>query len=399
LRLGVYADLLYRRDADGISADRAFVKFVTSLPPRVREVVLFGRLDPQPGRHPYALPADVRFVALPHYDHLWALGSVLSSVPRARAMFASELHRLDAVWLFGPHPLALEFARMTRRRGVPLFLGIRQDYPTYVRNRLPNRGWLWIMPGVHALERAFRRIGRDAPTVVAGEELGAAYSRGGARVLVTAFSLVPLSEVVPADVASAKPWNGRLRAITVGRLDPEKNPLLLADVAVRLRRRDARWRLVVVGDGPLRGALAQRIDDLGLSDVLDLRGYVPNGPLLWEEYRESHAFLHVSLTEGLPQVLFEAQAAGLPIVATAVGGVAQQLGTAALLVQPRDPDAIVDALERLAGDPELRHRLVLHGVNAARDATMEVQLDRVAGFFRDSLPPASGASARGARNP
>src|SRR5205807_4183993 len=62
LRLGVYADLLYRRDADGLSADRAFVKFVTSLPAPVTEIVLFGRLDPQPGRNPYALPSDVRFV-------------------------------------------------------------------------------------------------------------------------------------------------------------------------------------------------------------------------------------------------------------------------------------------------------------------------------------------------
>jgi glycosyltransferase involved in cell wall biosynthesis len=396
LRLGVYADLLYRRDADGLSADRAFIKFVTSLPPRVEEIVLFGRLDPQPGRNPYALPPDVRFVALPYYERVWALGSVLRSLPRARAIFASELDRLDAVWLFGPHPLALEFARMTRRRGVPLFLGIRQDYPTYVRNRLPNRGWLWIMPGVHGLERAFRGIARSAPTVVAGEELGAAYRRGRGRVLATAFSLVPASEVVPVDVALTKPWNGQLRAVTVGRLDPEKNPLLLADVAVRLRRRDPRWRFVVVGDGPLQPALARRVDDLGLGEAVELRGYVPNGPDLWREYRLSHAFVHVSLTEGLPQVLFEAQAAGLPIVATAVGGVARQLGAAALLVPPHDPDAIVDALERIARDPEVRRRLVVRGLDAARTATMEVQLDRVARFLRDSLQP---TTTRGARTP
>jgi glycosyltransferase involved in cell wall biosynthesis len=387
LRLGVYADLLYRRDADGISADRAFVKFVTGLRPRVGEIVLFGRLDPQPGRHPYAVPADVRFVALPHYEQIWALGSVLRSLPRARAAFTSELDRLDAVWLFGPHPLALEFARITRRRGVPLFLGIRQDYPAYVRNRLPNRCWLWIMPAVYALDRAFRTIARDAPAVVAGEELAAAYRRGGARVLTTAFSLVPASEIISLDAARAKSWNGQLRTVTVGRLDPEKNPLLLADVAERLREQNAPWRLAIVGDGPLDQALARRVDDLGLRDIVELRGYVPNGPALWEEYRLSHAFLHVSLTEGLPQVLFEAQAAGLPIVATAVGGVAQQLGTAALLVPPRDPDAIVEALERLACEPELRRRLTASGLDAARESAMEVQLDRVARFFREALPP------------
>ena len=76
----------------------------------------------------------------------------------------------------------------------------------------------------------------------------------------------------------------------------------------------------------------------------------------------------------------------MPIVATGVGGVAQELGTAALLVPPRDPDAIVDALERIARDPTLRRRLVQRGLDAAREATMEVQLDRVVRFLQDSLP-------------
>jgi glycosyltransferase involved in cell wall biosynthesis len=241
------------------------------------------------------------------------------------------------------------------------------------------------MPAAHALERVFRTIARSAPTVVAGEELGDAYRRKGARVLATAFSLVPASELVSVDAALAKPWNGELRIVTVGRLDPEKNPLLLADVAAHLRRRDRRWRLVIIGDGPLHEALGRRIEELGLGDVVELRGYVPNGPALWAEYRTSHAFLHVSLTEGLPQVLSEAQAAGLPIVATAVGGVTRQLGASALLVPPHDPDAIVDALDRIAADPELRRRLVLRGLDAAAAATMEAQLDRVAHFLQSSL--------------
>ena len=64
-RLGVYADLVYRRDAAGLSADRAFVDFVTGLPPRVDEVVLFGRLDPNPDatrtRSPPPACASCRF--------------------------------------------------------------------------------------------------------------------------------------------------------------------------------------------------------------------------------------------------------------------------------------------------------------------------------------------------
>jgi len=112
LRLGVYADLVYRAEGETLSTDRSFVKFVTSLPPRVDEVVLFGRLDPRTGRSPYAIPEEgVRFVPFPHYERVTSIGPLLRALPRSRSIFEAELERLDAVWMFGPHPLALELAR------------------------------------------------------------------------------------------------------------------------------------------------------------------------------------------------------------------------------------------------------------------------------------------------
>jgi glycosyltransferase involved in cell wall biosynthesis len=115
-----------------------------------------------------------------------------------------------------------------------------------------------------------------------------------------------------------------------------------------------------------------------------LRGEVANGPELWRLYRAGHVFLHVSLTEGLPQVLCEAQAAGVPIVATAVGGVAEALGggAAGLLVPPRDAVSAAAAVQRIADEPSLRRRLVAAALAAAERETLEDQLDRVAQFLR-----------------
>ena len=385
-RLGVYADLVYRREGETLSTDRAFIHFVTGLAPLVDELVLFGRLDPQPRRSPYALPSEgVRLVALPHYPSLTDIVGMLRSLRGARAAFASELPALDAVWLFGPHPLAEVFARAASRSGKAVFLGVRQDLPEYIANRLPSRRWLWAVGAARALDRSFRRRARTTPTVVVGEALARRYARGSAPVLATGFSLVRERDLVPLDEALAKPWTGELRIVSVGRLDPEKNPLLLPEILADLRHR-ADWRMLVAGDGPLADEVARRASELGVRDSLELLGYVPNGPRLWELYRSSHAFLHVSLTEGLPQVLFEAQAAALPIVATDVGGVAAALadGEAGLLVPPNDARAAAAALERVRDD-DLRKRLVTAGLEHARRETLEAQLERVLDFFQSHL--------------
>ena len=98
-------------------------------------------------------------------------------------------------------------------------------------------------------------------------------------------------------------------------------------------------------------------------------------------YRSSDAFLHVSWTEGVPQVLLEAFAAGSPVVATAVGGVPDMAGDAALLVPPGDPDAAASALNRLADDPALARELAERGLERVSSRTLEAESARVAAFL------------------
>ena len=88
--------------------------------------------------------------------------------------------------------------------------------------------------------------------------------------------------------------------LSVGRLDPEKNPLLLADVFARLREQDPRWRLVVCGDGTMKDELAGALRAAGVEEHAELLGYVSLDGGLRDLYRNSHVFLHVSWTEGVP---------------------------------------------------------------------------------------------------
>ena len=388
MKLGVFYDQPYRSDGQTIWAELAIIRFIASLPPRVEEVVLIGRFDPSPGSSAYAVPTEhVRVVQLPYYPSIFDIRRLLAAFPGSCRRFSSELERVDAVWLFGPNPLAILFALIALARRKQVFLGVRQDYPEYIAARLPSQGWQWVLPVANLMEHTFRLISRRVPTTVEGEQIAENYRAGRAPVLSGGFSLIRRDELVPLSTALARSWDGEVRLVTVGRLDPEKNPFLLLDIVEGLRARESRWTLTVVGDGPLRGELQDAITERGLADSVQLLGYVPNGEALWNVYRSSTAFLHVSLTEGHPQVFFEAQAAGLPIVATDVGGVSAALdgGARGLLVPPRDAAAAIGALERLAGDPALRGQLIRTGLEHAGNETMEAHLDKVAEFFASAL--------------
>jgi len=388
LRVAVYADNWYRPNPDGIYADRSLVVFIAGVAGGAERTVLLGQLDPELPRAHYRVPDEIAFVGLPSYPSMLSPGASAAML-RSLRRFWRVLAEVDVVWLLGPHPLALAFAALAALRRRRIALGVRQDFPTYVRSRHPGRRLVHLAGDL--LEHAYRLLARRCPTVVVGPDLARNYARAG-RLLQISVSLVRDSDIADPAEAAARDWDGERTVLSVGRLETEKNPLLLADVVARLD--GAPWRLLVCGEGPLEGELRARLSELGVAERVELLGYLPIHGGLMERYRRANAFLHVSWTEGMPQVLLEAFAAGTPVVATAVGGVPEAAGDAALLVPPGDPDAAAEALRRLASDPALRHRLIGKGIERVRSRTLEAESARVARFLaaadeapRDSRRP------------
>jgi glycosyltransferase involved in cell wall biosynthesis len=373
VRLAAYTDYVYKQRDGQVYAQRAFALFLARLGQEVDALTITGRLDPEPGESYYRLPDDVEFVPLPHYASLARPFSALPAMARSLGRFWRLLDRVDAAWLLGPYPLSFVFVVLAALRRKRVFLGVRQDWPTYVRSRHPGSRPLhavaWLM------EKGWRALARRYPVVVVGPELARNYGRATAVLPVT-VAMVDEDQIAPPRTGESG-----FTALSVGRLETEKNPLLLAEVLAGLKALDPRWRLVIAGEGPMRGELEERLSALGVADAADLRGYVPVDAGLHELYRSADFFLHVSWTEGLPQVIFEAFAARLPVVATAVGGVPDAAGEAALLVPPGDAGAAVEALTRLAGDSQLRERLVESGVERVRRHTTAAEVRRVAEFF------------------
>jgi len=381
VRLAVYTDYEYRSDGTRRYGQRAFVVFLEAVGRQVERMVLVGRFDPQPGSSHYPLHDDTELVGLPHYESLAHPWSVARSLAVSLVRFWRLLDDIDTVWVLGPYPHSVALAVVTILRGRRLVLGVRQDMPAYVRSRRPDRRWMHLSADV--LEAIWRTLARRHAVVVVGPELERKYRRAR-RLLSTTVSLVSERDLVaPADVV-ARVYDGELTVLTVGRIDTEKNPLLLAEILARLLAGGRSWRLVICGDGPLRGALEDRLAELDLLDHVELPGYMPIDGGLLDLYRRSHAFLHVSWTEGFPQVLIEAFASCLPAVATAVGGVSAAADGAALLVPPGNAAAAADALERIVTDVQLRNRLIDAGSERARDGTLEAASGRVVRFLAEA---------------
>jgi glycosyltransferase involved in cell wall biosynthesis len=378
VRLVVYTDYLYRDRGGAVFAERAFVRFVGALARELGGLRLLGRLDRGPGPAHYPLDDEIEFVGLPHYARLTDARPVLRSVPGTLRRMWRSLDDADAVFSLGPYPHAIALALIALIRRRRLVLGVRQDFPAYVRHRHVDKRLLHL--AAWALEAVWRALALVTPVVAVGPDIARRYRRSP-RVLDATVSLIGDADVRAGAAAAHRSYDGEvLTLLTVGRLDAEKNPLLLPDILALLRDGDPRWHLIVCGEGGLTAALSARIEQRGLSDHCELRGYVPLDGGLLDLYRGSHAFLHVSCTEGLPQVLTEAYASGLPTVATAVGGV-RSLGDCSLLVEPGDAAAAAAAVRAVVSDEGMRERLIAAGLSRARRTTSEVMAQKLARFI------------------
>jgi glycosyltransferase involved in cell wall biosynthesis len=154
--------------------------------------------------------------------------------------------------------------------------------------------------------------------------------------------------------------------LAVGSLEPQKDHATLLRAVATLRDRYPGLRLAVAGHGPLRDALGRLAEDLGLSDRVAWLGLRHDVPAL---LAACDAFVLASRWEGSPNALLEALVSGVPVVATAVGGVRDLVedGRSGFLATPGDVAAVAGAMEQvLSLEPEARQQLGRRGRDAIR---------------------------------
>ncbi len=156
--------------------------------------------------------------------------------------------------------------------------------------------------------------------------------------------------------------------LSVGRLTSAKGQGVLVDAAAQLAASGRTFRLVIVGTGPDEAELHRAVEAAGLSEHVEFTGALNQQEVL-DWYARADTFVLPSFAEGVPVVLMEAMACGIPCVTTRITGIPELIrdGEDGLLVTPSDSRELADALARLMDDTQLRARLAQDGRNRVRE--------------------------------
>ncbi|KEF42412.1 MAG: glycosyl transferase family 1 [Cyanobium sp. CACIAM 14] len=253
-----------------------------------------------------------------------------------------------------------------------------------------ERGWPRLMLwGLSLLER---RNARRAPLVLStsrysAERIETLYGVSAERLRVLPEGIdialwAPPDHGAPAALDAAREPH---TVLCVARQYPRKRVADLLTAFGSVQERLPTARLVVIGDGPEHGALQHQVARLGLGAVVRLLGALAEDAEVRAWYRRASIFCLPSVQEGFGIVFLEAMASGLPVVSTISTAIPEVVphGRAGLLVPPRDPAALAEALLTLLTDTELQQRCRAFG----REHVKPFSWDRVAERFLETVAP------------
>ncbi|MFP1527023.1 glycosyltransferase family 4 protein [Escherichia coli] len=181
--------------------------------------------------------------------------------------------------------------------------------------------------------------------------------------------------------------------LAVGRLVVKKGFSTLIEALRLLYCREMNFRSTLVGDGPLKETLRRQVEESGLSSVITLTGAQPQGYVKMAMHRATMLVAPCIISsdgdrDGLPTVLLEAMAQGLPAISTRVAGIPELVtdGHTGFCLDPEKPGVMADAIERMAGDAVLRKYLALNARKRIEDAfDIDRNTRRLREIFEDAI--------------
>ncbi len=291
----------------------------------------------------------------------------------------------DAVHVCSPGPAGIASALVARALGLPLLGSYHTELAAYAGLRSGQPRLVEAMNGAVTLFYSACEIVLS-PSVASDEAL-AGIGIPSERVMRWDRG-VDTGRFDPA-LRRRREGDGTVRVLYSGRITREKGVELLAGTFLAARARDPRLRLMVAGGGPEQERLASL-----LGSEASFLGWLSGGELA-QAYADADVFLFPSSTDTFGQVILEAQASGLPVLAVAEGGPLSLVedGVTGLLREASAP-ALSDALLELAAAPLLRQALAAAALRSVRSRTWERTLELLADGYTSALQHTAAEGAR-----
>jgi glycosyltransferase involved in cell wall biosynthesis/predicted metal-dependent phosphoesterase TrpH len=286
--------------------------------------------------------------------------------------------RYDLIHVTAPGPAGVGATLLSRMLATPLLASHHTELVAYVRLRSGD-------DGLTAIAKSALAAFYGAPAVVLSPSPAADHSLIGLGVDPARLARwergVDLACFDPGK-RDAGAFPGELKVLYAGRLTREKGVGLLAESFLRAHAHEPRLHLLLAGGGPEEAELRER-----LGERATFLGWLATEELA-RAYASADLFLFCSQTDTYGQVVIEAGASGLPVVAVAEGGPAALIEHrhTGLLCRP-DPDHLAGTILQLAGSSLLRRHLGASAVRAARGRSWERALGQLAEGYRDALMP------------
>jgi glycosyltransferase involved in cell wall biosynthesis/predicted metal-dependent phosphoesterase TrpH len=300
--------------------------------------------------------------------------------------------RYDIIHVCAPGPAGIVAALIARVMGLPVLGSYHTELQAYARMRSGDPQVEYVMRAV--LAKFYAQCGVVlSPSAAADEslrELGIADDRLGRWDRGVDLDRFNPARYAPGVLPNTHSELGvRFNVLYVGRLSKEKGIGLLAESFLIARDYDPRLHLVLAGRGPEEEALRRR-----LGSAATFLGWV-EGDRLAQVYASADLFMFASTTDTFGQVILEAQASGLPVLAVDAGGPAELIedGRSGCLVAP-DPELLASAVRGLARREAIRERLATGGLLAVGERSWPRSLDQLADGYARALALATGAQDR-----
>ena len=203
-------------------------------------------------------------------------------------------------------------------------------------------------------------------------------------VIPNGVDITRFAGAIPADLTALGIPRGSQVLLTIGRLDRQKGLSTLIEAASVLVPKFPQAHFLLVGEGPQRPEIDRLIRDKGLVGRMHLAGWRPDVP---ELLAAGAALILSSLWEGLPNVILEAMAAGLPVVATRVEGTSELVinSRTGLLVPAQSPQDLAAAIENILSDPAQAKAMGQFGQERAAEFSWDNMVDRYCELYSSLL--------------